>query len=65
MPQKSTPITKELEGNWARVADREGTYPAPALNSPMARTARPGVLVSLDQNSVEVPVATVTQQGSA
>jgi hypothetical protein len=63
-PQKSTPITKDLEGTWEGPLDVKGQILRLRLklaNSPNGAT---GTLISLDQNSVEIPVATITQEGS-
>jgi hypothetical protein len=63
IPQKSTPITKDLEGSWDGSLDVKGTILRLVLklaNGPEGATA---VVVSLDQNALEIPVATVTQEG--
>lgn len=63
-PQKSTPITKDLEGTWEGPLDVNGQILRLVLklaNGPNGATA---TLISLDQNNVEIPVATVTQTGS-
>jgi hypothetical protein len=64
VPQKSTPITKELEGSWEGSLDVKGQILRLVLKLANGANGATGVLVSLDQNSVEIPVATVTQQGS-
>jgi len=64
VPQKSTPITKELEGNWEGSLDVQGQILRLVLKLANGVDGATGVLVSLDQNNAEIPVATVTQQGS-
>ena len=64
VPQKSTPITKELEGSWEGSLDVKGQILRLVLKLANGANGATGVLVSLDQNNVEIPVATVTQQGS-
>jgi hypothetical protein len=62
--QKSTPITKELEGNWEGSLDVKGKILRLVLKLANGADGATGVLVSLDQNGAEIPVATITQQGS-
>jgi hypothetical protein len=62
--QKSTPITKELEGSWEGSLNVNGQILRLVLKLANGANGATGVLVSLDQNSVEIPVATVTQQGA-
>jgi hypothetical protein len=64
VPQKSTPITKDLEGNWEGSLDVNGQILRLVLKLASGADGATGVLVSLDQNSGEIPVATVTQEGS-
>jgi len=62
--QKSSAITKDLEGSWEGALDIKGTILRLQLklaNSPGGATA---TLVSLDQGGVEIPVATVLQEGA-
>jgi hypothetical protein len=64
VPQKSTPITKDLEGTWEGPLDVNGQVLRLVLklaNGPDGATA---TLISLDQSNAEIPVATVTQTGS-
>lgn len=63
VPQKSTPITKDLEGSWEGSLDVNGKVLRLVLKLANGSTGATGVLVSLDQNNAEIPVATVTQQG--
>ena len=64
IPQKSTPITKDLEGSWEGTLDVKGTLLRLVLKLANGPEGATGVLVSLDQGSLEIPVATVTQGGS-
>jgi len=64
IPQKSTPITKDLEGSWEGTLDVKGTLLRLVLKLANGPEGATGVLVSLDQNNVEIPVSTVTQEGS-
>jgi hypothetical protein len=64
IPQKSTPITKELEGSWEGTLDVKGTLLRLVLKLANGPEGATGVLVSLDQNNIEIPVATVTQEGA-
>lgn len=65
-PPKSGPLSKELEGNW------EGTLEAGAQSfrlavkfSKAADGTAAGTLDSLDQNARDLPLASITQDGSA
>jgi hypothetical protein len=65
-PAKSTPVTKELEGAW------EGTLNAGGKNlrlilkmTNQSDGAATGSIVSVDQNGVEIPVTTITQNGAS
>jgi hypothetical protein len=62
--QKSTPISKELEGSWEGSLDVKGQILRLVPKLANGANGATGVLVSLDQNNAEIPVATVTQQGS-
>jgi hypothetical protein len=64
VPQKSTPITKELEGSWEGALDVKGTVLRLVLKLANGSEGATGVIVSLDQGSLEIPVATITQEGS-
>ena len=64
-PPASTPITKELAGEWTGALDVGGR----TLRLILKLTAPPegpatGVLVSLDQGGVEIPVTAVIQTGA-
>jgi hypothetical protein len=62
--QKSTPVTKELEGSWEGTIDVKGQILRLVLKLANGANGATGVLISLDQNNAEIPVATVIQQGS-
>jgi hypothetical protein len=61
VPQKSTPVTKDLEGSWEGTLDVNGTTLRLRLNLANGPAGATGVLVSLDQNNVEMPISTITQ----
>jgi hypothetical protein len=63
--QKSTPITKELEGSWEGPLNVDGT--TLRLLVKLANSTDgigSGTLVSLDQGNAEIPIATVLQTGA-
>ena len=64
VPQKSTPVTKDLEGSWEGSLDVKGTVLRLVLKLANGPEGATGILVSLDQGNVEIPVATITQDGS-
>jgi hypothetical protein len=64
VPQKSTPITKDLVGNWEGTLDVKGTMLRLVLKLANGADGATGSIVSLDQNNVEIPIATITQDGS-
>jgi hypothetical protein len=64
VPQKSTPITKEIEGEWEGSLDVKGTVLRLRLKLANEASGVTGMLVSLDQNNVEIPISTVTQEQS-
>ncbi len=63
VPKKSTPITKDLEGTWEGALDVKGTVLRLVLKLANGPEGATGTMVSLDQNGVEFPVATITQEG--
>ena len=65
VPAKSTRITKELEGSWEGTLDVKGTMLRLVLKLANAEGGASGTLISLDQNNVEIPVSTITQDGSS
>ena len=64
VPQKSTPITKEVEGSWEGALDVQGSTLRLLLKLTNAAGGATATLTSLDQGNVEIPVATVTQDGT-
>jgi uncharacterized protein len=64
VPQKSTAITKDVEGSWEGALDVKGTLLRLVLQLSNGPDGATGTLVSLDQGGIEIPVATVTQDGS-
>ena len=64
VPAKSTPIGKELEGSWEGTLDVQGTALRLALKLANAATGATGTMISIDQNNVEIPVSTITQEGT-
>jgi hypothetical protein len=63
-PAKSTAITKEFEGSWSgslSVGERTLRLMLKLASGPDAAT---GSLVSVDQGNVELPITTITQEGS-
>jgi hypothetical protein len=63
VPQKSTTITKELEGSWDGTLDVKGTLLRLVLKLTNDPAGAKGVLVSLDQGNLELPISTITQEG--
>jgi hypothetical protein len=64
VPQKSTAITKDLEGSWEGSIDLKGTMLRLALKLANGANGATGAIISLDQGNVEIPISTVTQDGS-
>jgi hypothetical protein len=62
--QKSAPVTKDLEGSWEGSLDVKGTVLRLVLKLANGPEGATGTLVSLDQGNIEIPVATITQDGS-
>ena len=62
-PPKSTPISKELEGSWEGVLDVSGQTLRLVLNLRNQPDGATGTLVSVNQNGIEIPLTTVTQNG--
>jgi len=63
VPQKSTPVTKDLEGSWEGALDVNGKVLHLVLKLANEPNGATGMLISLDQNNLEIPVATITQDG--
>jgi hypothetical protein len=62
---KSTPISKEMEGLWEGSLSAEGKTLRLRLNmSNQANGTAAGSIVSVDQNGAEIPITTITAQGS-
>ena len=61
---KSTPITKELEGEWQGTLDVEVAQLRLALKLANAKGIGSGILVSIDQGGVEIPIDAIVQTGS-
>ncbi len=63
-PAKSSAITKDFEGSWEGALTVQGTILR--LVAKLANQAGSGVgtIVSLDQGGVEIPVTTISQEGS-
>ena len=65
-PAKSTPVTKELEGRWEGTLNAGGKSLRLILNmANQSDGAAAGSIVSVDQHGVEIPVATITQNGAS
>jgi hypothetical protein len=62
--EKSTPITKDVEGSWEGSLDVKASILRLALKLTNGPNGGTGTIVSLDQGNVEIPVSTISQQGS-
>jgi hypothetical protein len=62
--QKSTPVTRDVEGTWEGALDVNGTTLRLRLILANGSAGATGMLVSLDQNNVEIPIATITQENT-
>jgi hypothetical protein len=62
--EKSTPITKDLEGAWAGALEVPGQALRLNLQLANAPGGATGKLISVDQNNAEIPIATIKQQGA-
>jgi hypothetical protein len=60
----STPITKDVEGKWEGALDVQGKVLHLVLTLGSDAGRGTGTLVSVDQNNLEIPIATVTQKGT-
>ena len=64
LPPASTPLAKELEGNWQGVLELAGQpFRALLRLSHDANGLGVGTLVSVDQDGQEFPITTITQNG--
>jgi hypothetical protein len=61
--EKSTPIAKDIEGTWEGSLDIKGTILRLVLKLANGPNGATGTLISLDQNNLELPISTITQQG--
>ncbi len=61
---KSTPITKELEGNWEGTLDAEGTKLRLIVKLANKDGVGTGTMISVDQGAAEIPIARVIQKGA-
>jgi hypothetical protein len=62
---KSTAVGKDLEGSWEGTLDADGTrlrLTVKLMNEPNGTAA--GMLISIDQNGAEIPIAAVVQTNS-
>jgi hypothetical protein len=64
VPAKSTRISKEIEGSWEGTLDVKGTMLRLTLKLANAEAGATGTLISVDQNNVEIPLSTITQEGT-
>ena len=62
VPQKSTPVTKDFEGTWEGILEVNGTTLRLRLDLKNGSPAATGMYISLDQNNVEIPLSTITQE---
>jgi hypothetical protein len=63
-PVKNKPISPALAGTWEGTLDVKGTMLRLVLTLANGPDGATGNLVSLDQNNFEIPVSTVTEEGS-
>jgi hypothetical protein len=62
--EKSTAVAKDLEGSWEGALDVKGQILRLGLKLANGPTGATATLTSFDQGNLEIPVSTVTQQGS-
>jgi hypothetical protein len=64
-PQKSSPITKDIEGTWSGILDAGGTMLRLTLKLASAPDGTSkGTMVSVDQGNAEIPIYAITQTGT-
>lgn len=63
-PQKSPPVTGDFEGSWEGPLDVKGTVLRLALKLANESDGAKGMLISIDQGGVEIPLSTIAQAGS-
>jgi hypothetical protein len=61
---KSTPITKELEGNWEGTLDANGTQLRLITRLANKDGVGTGTMISVDQGGAEIPITAVIQKGT-
>jgi hypothetical protein len=63
-PPKSTPIAKELEGQWSGTLEAGGQQLRLTLKLANGADSATGSIVSVDQGGAEIPIASIVQTGS-
>jgi len=63
-PAKSTPLAKDLEGDWEGTLDTHVTKLHVKLHLANGPDGGTGTIVSVDQGGTEIPIAAVTQKDS-
>jgi hypothetical protein len=63
-PPKSTPITKEMEGQWSGTLDAGGKQLRLTLKLASGASGATGSIVSVDQGNAEIPIESIVQTGS-
>ena len=63
-PAKSTPVSKAIEGTWEGAITVNSTTLRLVLNLANQPDGATGKLISVDQGGAQIPIATVTQEGS-
>jgi hypothetical protein len=64
VPQKSPPVGKEFAGSWEGSLDVKGTVLRLVLKLANDADGAKGMLVSVDQGGIEIPLSTIAQTGS-
>ena len=63
-PPKNPPLTKDLEGAWEGTLDVNGTLLRLSLKLANQDGGATGLLVSIDQGGVEIPLSSIVQSGA-
>jgi hypothetical protein len=64
-PQKSTAITKDIEGTWAGILDAGGNTLRLTLKlASAADGTSTGTIISVDQGNAEIPIYAISQSGT-
>jgi hypothetical protein len=63
VPQKSAPVTKDLEGAWEGALDVKGTVLRLRLQLANGANGATGTMISVDQGNLEIPASTIAQDG--